>query len=535
MTLPRKRPVVGGLHGAVASAHPLASQAGLDILRSGGHAVDAIVAMASTLAVVEPYMSGPGGVGFLLLYQADGPARVLNFSGTSPTGAVPEAFDEQTREIGPRSCLVPGNVAGWFEALKTHGRMSPAEVFAPAIRHGRDGFPLHPANVEFIDTARSRLNDAGQAVFGELVPRIGECHVSQDLASTYQRLVDEGPELFYTGEIGQRIADYVQEQDGLITRDDLAGYRPDWEEPIEVSYRGLTVRTPPPNNEGMQILETLKILEGHDLEALGHNSIEYIHLLSEAIKLAVVDRIQWCGDPKFSPVPLETLFSDAYAVTQRERINHATATAVEGERWGGFREGDFLAPGKIDGLTTHLAVIDAEGNAASITQSLGNGFGSGVMVPGTGVLLNNFVYWTETDPECQTPNRIEPGKRWSCCMAPLHVLSGDDFWFSIATPGSYGILQTSLQMLLNIVEFGADVQAAIEAPRFRVWEQTRMQIEDRVPAEVRTALTGRGHALEDIGDFSAQVGGGQGVMIDPESGARLAGADPRRDGYALAY
>ena len=194
-----------------------------------------------------------------------------------------------------------------------------------------------------------------------------------------------------------------------------------------------------------------------------------------------------------------------------------------------------MAPGKIDGLTTHLAAVDADGNVASITQSLGNGFGSGVMIPETGVLLNNFVYWSETDPECPTPNRIEPGKRWSCCMAPVHVVDGNDFWFSIATPGSYGILQTTMQMLLNIVEFGADVQAAIEAPRFRVWEDTRMQIEDRVPADVRGELEARGHALEDIGDFSPQVGGGQGVMVDRQSGARLAGADPRRDGYALAY
>ena len=535
MTLSRKRPVVGGLKGAVASAHPLASQAGLDILRDGGNAVDAIVAMASTLAVVEPYMSGPGGVGFLLLYQADGTPRVLNFSGNSPTGAVPEAFDEQTREIGPRSCLIPGNIAGWFEALGTHGRMTPADVFAPAIRHGREGFPLHPANAEFIRIARPRLNDAGLDVFGNLTPRIGEILTCHDLATTYEQLVAEGPALFYEGKLGQQIADYLQNLGGLITREDMAQYRPEWEDPIEVSYRGYTVRTCPPNCEGMQILETLKILESTDLVALGHNSTDYIHLLSESIKLAVVDRIRWCGDPKFSPVPLDTLLSDHYAAQQRLRINHQTATRVEGERWGGFRQGDFLAPGKVDGLTTHLAAVDSDGNVASITQSLGNGFGSGVMVPGTGVFLNNFVYWTETDPSCSTPNRIEPGKRWSCCMSPVHVLNGEDFWFSITTPGSYGIMQTTVQMLLNVVEFGADLQSAIEAPRFRLWEDTRMQIENRVSERTRQALTDRGHALDDIGEFSAQVGGGQGVMIDPESRARLAGADPRRDGYALAY
>ena len=189
----------------------------------------------------------------------------------------------------------------------------------------------------------------------------------------------------------------------------------------------------------------------------------------------------------------------------------------------------------MDGLTTHLSAVDTQGNVASITQSLGNSFGSGVVVPGTGVALNNFAYWTEIDPSCPTPNLIQPGKRWSCPMAPVQVFADGRFWFSIATPGSYGILQTTVQMLLNIVEFGADPQAAIEAPRFRVYEDTRMEIEDRVAAATRAELAARGHALELIGDYSMQVGGGQSVMIDPRSGARLAGADPRRDGYALAY
>ncbi|TXT32534.1 MAG: gamma-glutamyltranspeptidase [Planctomycetota bacterium] len=180
--------------------------------------------------------------------------------------------------------------------------------------------------------------------------------------------------------------------------------------------------------------------------------------------------------------------------------------------------------------------MDAAGNVASITQSLGNAFGSGVVVPETGIALNNFVFWTEIDPACPTPNLIQPGKRWSCCMSPVHVFRSDGrFWFSIATPGSYGILQTTVQMLLNIVEFDADVQLAIEAPRFRIYEETRMQIENRVASTTREELTARGHALEVIGDYEMLVGGGQGVMIDPQSAARLAGADPRRDGYALAY
>jgi gamma-glutamyltranspeptidase/glutathione hydrolase len=197
-----------------------------------------------------------------------------------------------------------------------------------------------------------------------------------------------------------------------------------------------------------------------------------------------------------------------------------------------------VKPGHIDGLTTHLAAVDEQGNVASITQSLGNGFGSGMVVPETGVALNSFAHWCEIDPACPTPNLIAPGKRWAACMAPVHVFrreASERFWFSIATPGSYGILHTTLQMLLNIVEFGADCQAAIEAPRFRLWEETRMQIETRIPPAVLAELSRRGHHLEQLGDYNYSVGGGQSVMIDPESGARLAGADPRRDGYALAY
>jgi gamma-glutamyltranspeptidase/glutathione hydrolase len=236
-------------------------------------------------------------------------------------------------------------------------------------------------------------------------------------------------------------------------------------------------------------------------------------------------------------VPLDKLLADRYIAERRKLINGKTASRSEGERWRSADAPDVVRPGSIDGLTTHLTAVDEEGNVASITQSLGNGFGSGMFVPGTGVALNSFAYWCEIDPACPTPNVMAPGKRWASCMAPVHIFrdEGRQFWFSIATPGSYGILHTTLQMLLNIVEFGADCQAAIEAPRFRLYEETRMQIETRVRADVLAELSRRGHTIEPVGDFNYIVGGGQAVMIDPESGSRLAGADPRRDGYALAY
>ncbi|QDU46747.1 Gamma-glutamyltranspeptidase precursor [Symmachiella dynata] len=531
----RTRPTISGLHGAVASAHPLASQAGLDVLRSGGNAVDAIAATAATLAVVEPYMSGPGGVGFLLLHKADGTTRVLNFSGNTPAAGTPDQFTAETQECGPRACLIPGNLAGWLEAVEREGTLKRSDIFAAAIRHAEDGFPLHPTNVHFLKICTPRLNDAGQRVFSSVPHRIGAVLKQPDLANSYRQIVDEGAETFYRGELAGKIAEHIQSQDGLLSREDLANYRPEWEIPIGVDYRGTQVKTCPPNNEGFQILQQLRMLESFDLGEMGHNSADYIQLVSEAIKLAVADRIAYNGDPKLCEIPLERLLSDDYIAERRSLVNRTWASHSEGERWFGPRDETMVSPGRINGMTTHMAAVDEAGNVASITQSLGNGFGSGVMIPGTGIVLNNFVWWCEIDPTCPTPNLIAPGKRWSSCMAPLHAFRDGRFWFSVATPGSWGILQTTMQMFLNVAEFGADLQAAIEAPRFRVWERTRMQIETRIPRAVRDQLTRRHHALEPVGDFSPLVGGGQGVMIDPESGARMAAADPRRDGYALAY
>ena len=534
----RTRPVVAGRHAAVATAHPLATLAGIDMLRRGGNAVDAVVAAAVALGVVEPYMSGPGGVGWLLLHRADGQTRVLNFGSHAPARATPDQFTNETKEAGIRAPLIPANVAGWFEMLGTEGTLPVAEVFAPAIRLAIEGFPLHPFNVYQIASWVPRLNPAGREIYGRVPHKIGAILKQPELGTTLTRLVSEGPDYFYHGEFAQRLHEFMEAEGGLITRDDLAGYQPQWQEPIDVTYRGLTVKTCPPNNEGFQILQTLKLLEKDDLAGLGHNSAEYIHLVSEAVKLAVADRIRWAGDPQFQPVPLDRLFDPAYIAQRRKLISPLKASHSEGERWGGpTARTEPVKPGRLDGLTTHLSAVDEFGSVASVTQSLGNGFGSGMVVPGTGIALNSFAHWFEIDPACPTPNLIAPGKRWAACMAPVQVFreGGRDFWFSIATPGSYGILHTTVQMLLNIVEFGADCQAAIEAPRFRLWENTRMQIETRVAPAVLAELSRRGHHLELLGDFNYVVGGGQSVMIDPESGARLAGADPRRDGYAMAY
>lgn len=533
---PRTRPVVAGRNAAVASAHPLATQVGSQVLQRGGNAVDAIVATAAALGVVEPYMSGVGGVGFLLLHLAEGTTHVLNFSGNTPARGTPDQFTPETHDRGIRASLIPGNVAGWFEALKKYGTWSSSEALEPAIALAEEGFPLHPFNVDLIRFSSTRLNAVGKEIYDAVPLQVGAILRQSDLAATLRNIAQGGPDYFYRGAFAQQLDEFMREENGLMTRDDLANYHPEWEDPISINYRGLTIKTCPPNNEGFQILQTLKLLEAFDLRSLGHNSADYIHLVSEAVKLAVADRIRWAGDPKFNPVPLDRLLSDAYIAERRKLINGERASRSEGERWRGTPPAGTVRPGEYEGLTTHLAAVDRDGNVASITQSLGHGFGSGMVVPGTGVALNSFAWWCEIDPACPTPNLIAPGKRWASCMAPVHVFRDDgQFWFSVSTPGSYGILHTTLQMLLNVIEFGADPQAAIEAPRFRVWEETRMQIETRVPLPVLTELSRRGHQLELLNDYSYVVGGGQSVMIDPDTNARLAGADPRRDGYALAW
>jgi gamma-glutamyltranspeptidase/glutathione hydrolase len=517
MNITRTRTVVAGRHGAVASAHPLASQAGLDVLRGGGNAVDASVAMAAALNVLEPYMSGVGGAGLLLLHLASGKTRVLNFSGNTPAAATPERFTPEMKASGPCAALIPGNVAGWLEALRQHGTRSAADVFEPAIRLAREGFPLHPLNVRLIAEFLPKLSADGQRIYGGGPLRIGAMLRQPELATSLAAIGQHGADYFYRGPLARTMAEFVASQGGLLTFDDLAGYQPEWQEPAQAPYRDLTIKTTPPNSEGFQILQTLRLLEGDDLQALGHNSAAYIHVLSEAMKLATADRIRWGGDPKFHAVPLERLLADDYIAHRRQAIDRHRASRSEGERWRGPAADGVLRPGTFEGLTTHLTAVDSQGNVASITQSLGDAFGCRVFVPGTGIALNNLLFWTEIDPACPTPNRMAPGKRWSCPMAPVHVFRGGSCWFSIATPGSYGILQTTVQMLLNVVEFAADPQLAVEAPRFRVHEDTRMQIEDRIPGAVREELTRRGHALEPIGDYSMLVGGGQAVMIDPES------------------
>jgi len=530
------RPTVMGTRGAVASAHPLASMAGIQTLLAGGNAVDAAVAVGAALNVVEPFMSSIGGIGLMLISRPGGERHVLDFIGGAPHAADPARCTDDELVGGPKSCAVPGNLGGWMTAHARFGRLPRAAALEPAIGLAERGAPLTFKSVEFFTQARATLarsREAERLYWPNSGPRAGGVVTYKDLAGTLRQVAEGGSDAFYRGPIAGTIARAVQEAGGWLTEQDLADFTPEWRQPATISYRGHDVYTMPPPFSAFQMLETLNILEGFDLRGWGHNSVEYLHHLIEAIKLGSADRLAYAyGDH----APIAGLLSKGYADAQRARIDPKRAAVSEGERFnpeklaGQISEGH---PARFENeQTTHFACADADGTVVSVTQTLGAPFGSGFAVPGTGVVLNNILKWSDRDPA--SSNVLRPGRKSGTMMSPTHVFKGGALLLSIGTPGSYGILQTQPQMLLNQLEFDMNVQEAIEAPRVRVYRDRLIDAESRIPDDVRAGLAERGHQVNVLDDWSWVVGGGQGIRRDQDSGAWMAGADPRRDGYAVA-
>ena len=539
------RPIAVGTRGMVASANQLASLAGLRMLMQGGNAVDAAVAVAAALNVVEPYMSGIGGAGYLMHYDAkDRAVRVLNYNGNAPKAANLDAFgSRQEQEHGPKSPMLPAACGGWLTALEAKGTLDRAAVFAPAIEYAEIGVPLTTLNEHFFGRAAGagHLDELARSVFvpGGIAPAAGTVIKQPKLAETFRRVVDGGMEAFYRGPIGREIVASVRSRGGLLSEADLEDFQPFWEAPTSIDYRGYTVHTAPPPCSGIQYLQSLKLVERFDMAGLGHNSADAIHIMLEAMKIATADRIHYAS--MGADCPTDELLSPDYIAARSTLIDERTVGFSEGERFDSRLDdvrsippGSLRTTHKIPESTTHFDVIDVEGNAVAVTQSLGDGFGSGIMAGSTGIMLNNFNYWFDSNP--QSPHVIGPGKTIEMCMAPAALTHGDGALFGvIGTPGSFGILQTTPQMIMNVIDHGFSIQAAIEAPRVRAYEATTVEIEARIPKVVRDDLIRRGHTVRLIDDWSFLVGGGHGALIDPDSGARYGGADPRRDGVALAF
>jgi gamma-glutamyltranspeptidase / glutathione hydrolase len=529
-----------GTNGVVSAAHGLAATAGLRILMEGGNAVDGAIATAAALSVVEPFMSGlGGGGGFMLIHEGKtGTIHGLDYIGLTPRAADPSAFSSvEAVADDVRSSTAPGILGGWLAALERFGTMDRATVFRPAIELAERGWPISPFAARQLAENERRLARFPSSAVAYLpngrVPRVGEIVPQRNLAGTYRALVEGGAEAFYRGEIGRRIVRSVQEAGGWLTEEDLAGFEPRWVEPVGIDFRGRKIHSVPPPSTGFQYLETLKILEGFDLAELGHNSADYLHVVLEAIKLASADRTRWA---RGGAATIRALLSDEYAAERSKLIDRGRATPSEGERYLANKTNE-VAPGDpsryVRDHTTHFEVADRWGNVVATTQSNGGLFGNGFVAGDTGIPMNNFLFWTDLDPD--SPNYMRAGAQRESGMSPCIVTQGGRPILGIGTPGSFGILQTTPQMLLNHLLFGLNVQAAIEAPRVRAFERTLVDVESRIPAETRAELIARGHEVRALEPFSWKVGGGHGVAIAPESGVLTGGADPRRDGQSVAF
>jgi gamma-glutamyltranspeptidase/glutathione hydrolase len=471
-------------------------------------------------------------------HAKSGKRVVLDYNGRSPYATELSKYKhEDDKQHGILSPLIPGALGGWLKALETYGTMDRATVFQPAIEYAEGGFPLSIQNERFWRGSEPNLKkwktSTEQYLPGGTTPKAGTVLKQPNIARSFRAIVEGGAEVFYKGDIAKEIVRFSEENGGLISQKDLDDYQPEWVEPIGINYRGYDVYCPPPPCSGVQYLITLNIVEGFDMAGMGQNSAQYVHHLAEAMKLAVADRAEYAPAPN---PPTEGLLSKKYAAYRRSLINSERAGVSGGDRYTSKKIQDEILAGDPYNLpqsTTHFDAIDADGNAVSVTQTLGGGFGSAVVFGNTGFALNNFTYWMDMDPE--SPNAIGPHKRVEQCLSPGQIWKDGKLFACIGTPGSFGIMETTPQMMMNLMDFGFSTQAAIEAPRFRTANGRELLMEGRFPEEVRAQLRQWGHELLMQENWTAMFGGGQGIVVDPDSGALMGGADPRRDGYAMAW
>ena len=508
-----------------ATSQPLASWAALSVMERGGNAVDAAVAAAAMLNVVEPHMTGMGGDMFALLWSAEEGRLVgLDSSGRSGSGmsraAIAAAGLDGVPASGPGSVTVPGAVAGWAALLDRFGAMTFAEVLAPAIRVAEEGFPVTPIIAAQWAAAADKLRaDPGAAatclVEGRRAPRAGEWFRLPELAASFRLVAGGGAEAFYTGALGRRLVEGLEGLGGFLTLRDLAGHRALWVNPLASDFAGHTLWELPPAGQGIAALEMLRILDGFDLVSMGHNSPAYLHHLIEAKKLAFADLAGHVGDPGHMRIAPSALLAPDYVASRRSLLDpHEAAERIE------------PGPAAVASDTVYLCTADEHGNMVSFINSLYEGFGSGVVIPGTGFALQNrgacFTF------EEGHPNQVAPRRKPLHTIIPAFVTRGHEPWLAFGVMGGSMQPQGHVQVLLNLLVFGMDLQAAIEAPRFRHTSGLEVAVEG-MSRETGIALALMGHHVVDPSLTS--FGGGQGVMRLARGWA--AGSDPRKDGMAV--
>jgi gamma-glutamyltranspeptidase/glutathione hydrolase len=527
-------------HAMAATSQPLATQVALDILKAGGNAVDAAIAANATLGLMEPTGCGIGGDLFAIVWDA-GTGRLLglNASGRSPQALELDYFLSRDMdaipERGPLPVSVPGAVDGWFELHGRLGKLPMRQVLAPAIRYARDGFPVSEV-IAFL-WANNARELSGFEGYAELympegrAPRKGEIFRNPQLADTYELLASEGRDAFYRGKIARVIADYMARQGGFLGYQDLADHKSEWVAPVSSNYRGYDVWELPPNGQGIAALQMLNILEGFDLAAMGFGA-DYLHLLIEAKKLAFEDRARFYADPDFFDAPVDALISKPYAARRRAQIDASRAAQV-------VTHGDPLV--LESGDTIYLTVADSEGNMVSLIQSNYSGMGSGMTPPGLGFGLQNRGELFSLEPG--HPNVYAPGKRPFHTIIPAFVTREGKPWLSFGVMGGAMQPQGHVQILVNLIDFGMNLQQAGDAPRMRhdgSSEPTGGHLEDGgvvllesgFSETVKQELLRRGHRLESaLGGH----GGYQAIMKDPVTGVYVGASESRKDGQAAGY
>ncbi len=531
-----------GRLGMVVSTHHAAAKAGARILREGGNAIDAAVATAFAVGVAQPFSAGVGGGMFALVRLENGEILALDARETAPAAATPTMYTEPgiakgASVHGPLAVAVPSFVPGMIQLLEKHGTMPLTRVLAPAIELAESGVEIGRYHARLAGFMRNRLPadrfpETWRIQFEPFGSKDmqGGLLVQSDLAKSLSLLARRGGSVFRDGVVAKAMVAEVQRLGGLLSLEDLRDYQPRWREPVVGEYRGLRVASfPPPSSGGAVLVESLNILEGFDLAALRSGGAPAIHLVGEAMKLAFADRAAYMGDSDFVDVPIDRLVSKAYANTQRARINLDTATSIAG-------------PGAIpdDAGTTHLSVTDSKGRAVALTMTINTPFGSGITVPGTGVILNNemddFAIAKATPNsyglvDTRGANLVAPGKRPLSSMTPT-ILDRDGRLFMVTgSPGGPRIISTTLLTILNVVDWKMDPEAAVAAPRFHhQWDPNLLRVEPEIADEVIDALKARGH---DVERSSRNWSAAEVIVIDPETGRHLGGADPRTDGAAV--
>jgi gamma-glutamyltranspeptidase/glutathione hydrolase len=532
------RPLTMAVRGMVTGPHALASEAGVDALQAGGSAVDAAIAASAVLCVVYPHMTSVGGDAFWLVWDArERRPRFVDAGGRAARTATVDWFRSRghdtipLRGVVPGTLTVPGAVDGWCRAHAVYGRLPLGRVLAAAIAYAREGFPVSRRLAAFTESHADVLaaSDEAARIFlpGGRPPAADSKLANPDLALTLERIASLGREGFYGGETARELGRFAREHGGFFTEEDLARQHGGWGEPLSTTYRGVTIYETPPPTQGVSVLQMLNLLEPDDLGRLAYLGPDHVHALVQAKQIAFHDRDCLVADPDFVPVPVERLLSRDYAADRRHLMDPARALPWDRvPSWG-----------SLTGDTVWVGAVDAEGNAASLVQSVYFGYGSGVVAGRTGVLLQNRGAYFSLDPA--HPNRLEPGKR------PLHTLIASlavrdgRLWQVLGCMGADGQPQIHLQCYTAMIDWGLDAQAAIESPRWLAGRfgldepRDLLNMEGRFPADTLTELRRRGHVVNAWTDWHERAGHAHGITIDPVTGMRLGAADPRSDGAAI--